>query len=84
MKCSIKLHFIWVYTVCKGEKDVKTNKNTIFCENYNLSPLIYPMDYPKFIVSNQKEESISIQRVKAILCFRIKVVPHTNDFMTMP
>ena len=22
------------------------------------------MDYPKFIVSNQKEESISIQRVK--------------------
>ena len=23
------------------------------------------MDYPKFIVSNQKEESISIQRVKA-------------------
>ena len=23
------------------------------------------MDYPKYIVSNQKEESISIQRVKA-------------------
>ena len=25
------------------------------------------MDYPKFIVSNQKEESISIQRVKHLL-----------------
>ena len=25
---------------------------------------MYIMDYPKFIVSNQKEESISIQRVK--------------------
>ena len=24
------------------------------------------MDYPKFIVSNQKEESISIQRVKTV------------------
>ena len=24
------------------------------------------MDYPKFIVSNQKEESISIQRLKDI------------------
>ena len=26
------------------------------------------MDYPKFIVSNQKEDSIGIQRVKPILC----------------
>ena len=25
------------------------------------------MDYPKFIVSNQKEESISIQRVKQFM-----------------
>ena len=31
------------------------------------------MDYPKFIVSNQKEESISIQRVKLI--YRIEHLP---------
>ena len=42
---------------------VKVNKifrqnNTIFFENYNLIPLIYTMNYPKLIVSNQKEESI--------------------------
>ena len=29
MKCSIMLHFIRVYTVCKGKKDIKT-KNTFF------------------------------------------------------
>ena len=27
----------------------------------------HSMDYPKFIVSNQKEESISIQRVKELI-----------------
>ena len=26
-------------------------------------PLIHTMDHPKFVVSNQKEDSISIQRV---------------------
>ena len=32
------------------------------------------MDYPKFLVTNQKEESISIQRVKYIeLCSMIRV-----------
>ena len=25
MKCSIVLHFIRVYTVCKGKKDIQTN-----------------------------------------------------------
>ena len=29
------------------------------------------MDYPKFIVSNQKEESISIQRVNFVLLSKI-------------
>ena len=38
VKCSIMLHFIRVYTVCKGEKDNQTIK-TIFFENYNLTPL---------------------------------------------
>ena len=34
-----------------------------FSENYNLTPLDMYMACPKFIVSNQKEESISTQRV---------------------
>ena len=36
--CSIMLHFIRVYTVCKGKK-IFRQKNTIFFENYNLTPL---------------------------------------------
>ena len=37
-------------------------KNTVCFENYDLTFLdICTMDYPKLIVSNQKEESISIQ-----------------------
>ena len=42
--------------------------NTICFENYNLTPLdmyYWLSQIPKLIVSNQKEESISIQRVKA-------------------
>ena len=63
MKCRIMWHFIWVYTVCIGKKIFRQN-NIIFFENNDLTPLdIYTMDYLKFIVSNQKEESISIQRV---------------------
>ena len=91
MKCNIMLHFIRVYTVCKGKK-IFRQKNTILFVNYNLTPLniynvlsqvycikpryvqwtipsllyqtkICTMNYPKFIVSNQEEESISIQRV---------------------
>ena len=38
-------------------------KNTIFFGNYNLTPLDMYNGLSKFIVSNQKEESISIQRV---------------------
>ena len=30
MKCSIMLHFIWVYTVCKGKKDLQTKEYNIF------------------------------------------------------
>ena len=41
-----------------------------YFENYNRAPLdIYIMDYPKLIVSNWKEESISIQRVKHCVNF---------------
>ena len=38
MKCSIMLHFILVYTVCKGKK-ISLQKHTIFFENYNRIPL---------------------------------------------
>ena len=30
MKFSIMLHFIWVYTVCKGRKDFQTKEYNIF------------------------------------------------------
>ena len=38
------------------------------------------MDYPKFIVSNQKEESIFIQRVKAdwIFCLCFGFINHIS------
>ena len=48
------------YTVCIGKKDFR-QKNTIYFENYNSTPL--DMYNPKLIVSNQKEESIRLQRV---------------------
>ena len=40
-------------------------KNIIFFENYNLTPvdICTTIDYLKCIVSNQKEEPISIRRV---------------------
>ena len=63
MKCSIMLHFIRVYTVCKGEKDIQTKEYDTL-KIITLHPFIFTMDYPKVIASNQKEESISIQRVK--------------------
>ena len=67
MKCSILLHFIRVYSVCKGYKVLQTKEYNIF-ENYKLTPLdkICTMDYLKFTVSNQKDKSISIQRVKKL------------------
>ena len=43
-------------------KMIFRQKNTIFFENYNLTPLDMYNDYPKLIVSNQKEEYISIQK----------------------
>ena len=66
MQHDIMLHFIRVYTV-KGKKDLQTKEFNIFFFKYNLTPWICKMDYPKFIVSNQKEESSSIQRVKKFI-----------------
>ena len=68
MKCSIMLHFIRVFTVFKGKKYRQAKECDIF-ENYYLTPLytnVCTTDCPKFNVSNQKEKSISIQRVKKV------------------
>ena len=62
MKCSILLHFIWVYTVCKGKNDLQTNKYNIFFQNYKLITL-EKYNGLSHIALNQKEESIGIQRV---------------------
>ena len=55
-------HCIRVYTV-KVKKFF-----TIFFENYNLTPLDMYNGLSNLIVSNQKEESISILRVNLGLC----------------
>ena len=46
------------------------------------------MDYPKFIVSSQKEECISIQRVKGGFCtyaistvYTVILLPSADSFM---
>ena len=65
MKCSIMLHFIRVYTVCYGKKDLQTKKQ-YFSKIITWHPEIFTMDNPKFIVSNQKEKSISIQWYQGI------------------
>ena len=54
MKCSIMLHFIRVYTVCKGFKEFQTKEYKII----TWHPLICTIYHPKFTVSNQMEESI--------------------------
>ena len=68
MKWYIMLHFIRVYTVLRRQKQSSENmgrkesnqtiKKQQFFGNYYLCPSIYTDDYPKFILTNQKEESI--------------------------
>ena len=58
-QCSVMHQF-------KGSLKKSSNKTYNICKKYNLNPLVYTMDRPKFIVSNHKEESISIQRVKKL------------------
>ena len=60
-----------VYTVMVKRLSDKKYDNFL---NYNLTPL--DMYHPKFIVSNKKEESISIQRVKITMF--IDQVFHVN------
>ena len=58
MKCRMLRHFIWVYTVCLGKKDIQTKMQYVLL-NYNLAPL----DMYNGPLSNQKENPINIQRV---------------------
>ena len=61
------LHFIRVYTVCKGKK--RSPDERIHFLNYNLTLLDMYNGLSKFIVSDQKNESISKQRVNMdLLC----------------
>ena len=49
-------------TLCvTKKKDFQTKE--IKNDNYNPTPLNITVDYPRFIVTNKKEESISIQKV---------------------
>ena len=63
MKCSIMLHFIRAYIVCRVEKRSSDKIIQYILENYNLTPLDMYNGLSQVYVSNQKEESNSIQRV---------------------
>ena len=56
MKCRIIISAFCI------DKKIFRQKNTIFFLIITWHSLIYTMDYPKYIISIQKEESISIQR----------------------
>ena len=79
MKCSIMLHFIRVYSVKVKKKNIFKQNNTIVFENYNLIPLDMYNGLSQFFLSNQKEESISIQRVNKV-DLRALLVHSTNLF----
>ena len=66
MKCCIMLHSIRVYTDCKGKKGLQW----IF-EIITWHLLICTMVYPNIFVPNQKEESISIQRVNQYIVWNM-------------
>ena len=46
------------------QNDLQRTKYNFYLVIITCDPSIYTMDHPKFIVSNQKEESISAIRVK--------------------
>ena len=56
-------HFIRVCTVCLDKTTLQKKKYNIIWKIIPCDPFIYSMDHPKFIVSNQNEESVGIQRV---------------------
>ena len=66
MKCRIMLHFIRCTPFVMVKKIFRL-KNTISIENYNLTPLDMYNGLSQVYCLNQKEESISIQRVNSLL-----------------
>ena len=58
------LHFIRVYTICLDKNNLQRKIYNSHLEIIARVPMIYTIDYPKFIVSNQKEESNSAYRIK--------------------
>ena len=62
-------HFTSVYTVCLDKNDLEINEIQFYLEIIARNPSIYTKDHLNFIVSNQKEESISVYRVNT---------PHMN------
>ena len=62
MKCRIMGHIIRVYTICLAKNGLQRMKYNIYLEIIAGEWSIYRMDHPKFIVSNQKEESILVYK----------------------
>ena len=52
-------HFVRVYTAFKV--NISIDKNTFF---KIITTFVYTKVYPKFIVLNQKEETVNIERLK--------------------
>ena len=57
MKSSIMLHFIRVYTVCKGQKDVQT-KNTIFLKIIIWHPWYVQWTIPSLLYQTRRKNSL--------------------------
>ena len=74
------LHFIRVYTVCKDKKRSSDKSIQYFFKKYHSpTPLECTMDYPNYIVLNQKEYSISMQRVN----INITIILGTHEKWTL-
>ena len=58
MKWHKMRHFIRVYTVCNSGNKRSSEKEIFYLGMITCNPLMFTMDLPKFIVSNQKEKSI--------------------------
>ena len=56
MKCRKIRHFIGVYNIWVDENDIQ-RKNDFYLEIINCDPSMCTMDQPKFIISNQKDET---------------------------
>ena len=67
----LTLHYLLLKTKTIFEKEIQFYLEIIICDPSN-----YTMDHPKFIVSNQKKESISAKRAMPndILCHMTMVI----------